>query len=178
MFMLCTDPLQYQRHIYPTGNFFGFFFSFLHKNNFKERQCILWWYQLVSYLINIHSLKRCLQKFKIVNILMLQLCLKFYFLQTNAAWKQHVHELAIGSSWKEKSKAWVSRTQEPLRLLGRQEPSPLRDPLGACAPLLTELHLPVPSSLLPEVKGADLPLPPCLSTVALILHSPEHQQLP
>lgn len=64
----------------------------------------------VSYLINVHSLKWCLQKFKIVNILMFQLCLKFYFLQTNAAREEHVHELAIGRSWKETRTVleWVS----------------------------------------------------------------------
>lgn len=31
---------------------------------------------------------------------MLQLCLEFYFLQTDTAWEEHVHELAIGGSWK------------------------------------------------------------------------------
>ena len=100
-----------------------FVFTFLHKNHFKKRKCILWRYKLVSYLINIHSLKWCLKKFKIVNILMLQLCLKFYFLQTNAAWKEHVHELAIGRSWKEMRTvlAWVLLSPEvPLRA-ARQE---------------------------------------------------------
>lgn len=51
-----------------------------------------------DYLINVHPFKGRLEKFKVVNILMLQLCLEFYFLQTNTAREEHVHELAIGRS--------------------------------------------------------------------------------
>lgn len=52
-----------------------------------------------AYLIHIHSFKRCLQKLEVVNVFMLQLCLKLYFLQANAPWEQHVHELAISCSY-------------------------------------------------------------------------------
>lgn len=55
-----------------------------------------------SYLIHIHSFKWCLQKLEVVNVFMLQLCLKLYFLQANAPWEQHVHELAVSCSCNKK----------------------------------------------------------------------------
>lgn len=117
-------------------------FASLHKNHFKQRQCILWRYKCVSYLINIHSLKRCLQKLKIVNVLMFQLRLKFYFLQTNAARKEHVHELAVGCSWKEtrKGPVWVRLYHVRLRVAGQEGAgSPEPSALLPCV-LLSSLH--------------------------------------
>lgn len=117
-------------------------FASLHKNHFKQRQCILWRYKCVSYLINIHSLKRCLQKLKIVNVLMFQLRLKFYFLQTNATRKEHVHELAVGCSWKEtrKGPVWVWLYHVRLRVAGQEGAgSPEPSALLPCV-LLSSLH--------------------------------------
>lgn len=179
--MLCADPnllLRYRRHIPLT--FFFWIFAFLHKNNFKERKCILWRYKLVSYLIDIHSLKWCLQKFKIVNILMLQFCLKFYFLQTNAAWKEHVHELTIGRSWKEtrKVRAWVC--PQVRRRTARQEAAVITpSPHGHVCP--------APHNLLAhrgwcgregaEPQGSSFSHCPFLTFVLLIC-AQEHRQVP
>lgn len=72
---------------------------------------------------------------------MLQLCLKFYFLQTNAAWKQHVHELAVGCSWKETRKGVsvrVPHANEGCGVGGSMGPP------ATCTPLLTALTTPHP----------------------------------
>ena len=66
---------------------------------------------------------------------MLQLRLKFYFLQTNAAWEEHVHELAVGCSWKEtrtdRLSLKVPRVTERCWAGG----SPTSSALLLCAPL-------------------------------------------
>lgn len=109
-------------------------FGFLHKKKVKQRRCLLQRYKSVSYLINIHSLERCLQKLKIVNVFMLQLRLKFYLLQTNAAWEEHVHELAVGCSWKETrtGQVWVWRYHVWLSGAG-QEGAPRPQPSCVCS---------------------------------------------
>lgn len=183
--MLGTDPNLRPRYQYISHHWYFFVFTFLHKNNSEKRKCILWRYKFISYLINIHSLKRCLQKFKVVNILMLQLRLKFYFLQTNAAWKEHVHELAIGRSWKETRKVleWALLSPEvPPRAASRKEVPPHRALLATCVPLLA----PVPPHPIPQVwawrKGLCLRAAPAaalsLSTVGWPQRSPQSPQTP
>ena len=122
-------------------------FGFLHQKKVKQRRCLLRRYKSVSYLINIHSLEWCLQKLKIVNVFMLQLRLKFYFLQTNAAWEEHVHELAVGCSWKEtrtdRLSLKVPRVTERCWAGG----SPTSSALLLCAPLLPAPTPPGPPGL-------------------------------
>lgn len=76
-----------------------------------------------------------------MNVLMLQLRLEFYFLQTDAAGKEHVHELAVGCSWGDKKSAGVSFSIRPrCRWDAGQEglPSPAASwpgmPSRPCAP--------------------------------------------
>lgn len=130
-------------------------FGFLHKKKVKQRWCLLRRYKSLSYLINIHSLERCLQKLKIVNVFMLQLRLKFYLLQTNAAWEEHVHELAVGCSWKETrtGQVWVWRYHVCLSGAG-QEGAPRPQP--SCCVLLSSLqpHLLAHQGWVLEGRGA------------------------
>ena len=145
-------------------------FGFLYKKKFKQRRCILRRYKSVSYLINIHSLERCLQKLKIVNVLMLQLRLKFYFLQTNAAWEEHVHELAVGRSWKETrtGQVWVWRRHVWLRGTG-QEGAPCPQPSWLHPHLLVQRGW-VPDGR--DVSGCSSSTSSPLTTVVQMLFMP------
>lgn len=51
-----------------------------------------------SDFVDAHPFKSCLQDFEVVYKFVLQLGLKFDFLQQDAAGKQHVHELAVRRS--------------------------------------------------------------------------------
>lgn len=62
----------------------------------------------MSHLINIHPLEGGLQEFEVVDVFMLQLGLEFHLLKTDAAGKQHVHELTVRCSCKENIR-WVKK---------------------------------------------------------------------
>lgn len=55
--------------------------------------------RVCTYFVNSHLFKGNLQKLEVMDVFMLQLGTKFYFLQRHTGGKQHVHELAVGSTW-------------------------------------------------------------------------------
>merc|ERR1719192_2305853 len=50
-----------------------------------------------NYLVNGHFLERRLKNFEVVDVLVLLFCIELHLLDLNASWKEHVHELAVGS---------------------------------------------------------------------------------
>jgi len=47
------------------------------------------------HLVHIHLLERALEKLKVLDVLVLEICSELDLLEEDTAWEQHVHELAI-----------------------------------------------------------------------------------
>lgn len=60
--------------------------------------CGVEWTPPRTYLINIHLLKCRLQDFEVLNVLVLEVCTKFYALHRHGSRKQHIHVLAVGGA--------------------------------------------------------------------------------
>lgn len=62
----------------------------------------------VTHFVDSHLFEGDLQKLEVVDVFMLQLGTKFNFLQRHRVWKQHVHELAVGSTWTKKTRQRIT----------------------------------------------------------------------
>lgn len=80
-----------------------------------------------TYFVNTHSFEASLQDLVVVNEFMLQFCSKFDFLQRHTAGKKHIHELAVGCTFRRQThqgssqsisnySSWITQKETRLNL--------------------------------------------------------------